>query len=40
VALVALLVVWHMRRPQLHALEGLVFLGSLTIVWLGIELAH
>lgn len=40
VALVAALVVWHMRRPQLHALEGLVFLGSLAIVWLGIDLAH
>lgn len=40
VAVVAGLVVWHMRRPQLHALEGLIFLGSLAIVWLGIDLAH
>lgn len=40
VALVGALVVWHMRRPQLHALEGLIFLGSLAIVWLGIALAH
>ncbi len=40
VAVVAGLVVWHMRRPQLHALEGLIFLGSLAIVWLGIALAH
>ncbi|HEU4703380.1 MAG TPA: hypothetical protein VFS37_12935 [Conexibacter sp.] len=40
VALVGVLVVWHMRRPQLHALEGLIFLGSLAIVWLGLELAH
>lgn len=40
VAAVAALVVWHMRRPQLHALEGLIFLGSLAIVWLGIDLAH
>lgn len=40
VAVVAALVVWHMRRPQLHALEGLIFLGSLAIVWLGIDLAH
>jgi uncharacterized membrane protein len=40
VALVAGLVVWHMRRPQLHALEGLIFLGSLAIVWLGIAIAH
>ena len=40
VALTAVLVVWHMRRPQLHALEGLVFLASLAIVWLGLSLAH
>jgi len=40
VALVGALVVWHMRRPQLHALEGLIFLGSLAIVWLGVSLAH
>jgi uncharacterized membrane protein len=40
VALVGVLVVWHMRRPQLHALEGLIFLGSLVIVWLGLSLAH
>lgn len=40
VALVGVLVVWHMRRPQLHALEGLIFLSSLAIVWLGLTLAH
>jgi uncharacterized membrane protein len=40
VSLVGLLVVWHMRRPQLHALEGLIFLTSLAIVWLGVTLAH
>ncbi|MBS1869506.1 MAG: hypothetical protein JSS99_07575 [Actinobacteria bacterium] len=40
VALVGVLVVWHMRRPQLHALEGLIFLGSLAIVWLGVTIAH
>ncbi len=40
VAIVAALVVWHMRRPQLHALEGLIFLGSLAIVWLGVAIAH
>jgi uncharacterized membrane protein len=40
VAVTAGLVVWHMRRPQLHALEGLIFLASLGIVWLGIVLAH
>ena len=40
VAFTAVLVVWHMRRPHLHALEGLVFLSSLVIVWLGLSLAH
>jgi uncharacterized membrane protein len=40
VALVAVLVVWHMRRPAMHVLEGAVFLLSLVIVWLGLALAH
>ena len=40
VALVAVLVVWHMRRPAMHALEGAIFLLSLAIVWLGLTLAH
>jgi uncharacterized membrane protein len=40
VALVAVLVVWHMRRPTVHALEGAVFVVSLAIVWLGLSLAH
>jgi uncharacterized membrane protein len=39
VAVVAVLVVWHMRRPTMHALEGLIFLGSLAIVWLGLSLS-
>ena len=40
VGTVGALVAWHIRRPQLHALEGAVFLGSLAIVWLGVMLAH
>jgi uncharacterized membrane protein len=40
VAAVAALVVWHIRRPQLHALEGAIFAGSLVVVWLGVSLAH
>jgi uncharacterized membrane protein len=40
VAVVAGLIVWHMRRPQMHALEGAIFLGSLAIAWLGVSLAH
>ena len=40
VALIALLVVWHMRRPKLHALEGAIFLCSLAVVWIGLYLAN
>jgi hypothetical protein len=40
VAVVAGLVVRHMRRPQVHALEGAIFVGSLAIMWLGVSLAH
>lgn len=40
VAAVAALVGWHIRRPQAHALEGAIFVGSLAIVWLGATLAH
>src|SRR5262245_34178711 len=40
VAVVAVLIVWHMRRPTMHALEGAIFLVSLVIVWLGLSLAH
>jgi uncharacterized membrane protein len=40
VAAVAGLIAWHMRRPHLRALDGLIFIGSLAIVWLGVALAH
>jgi len=40
VVTVAALIVWHLRRPGAHAIEGLVFLVSLAIVWLGLALAH
>jgi uncharacterized membrane protein len=40
VVLVGLLIGWHARKPELHALEGLIFLASLAIVWLGIAIAH
>ena len=40
VAAVIGLIVWHMRRPGAHALEGLVFVISIAIVWLGLALAH
>jgi len=40
VAVVGGLVVWHIRRPQNHALEAGIFVLSLVIVWLGLSLAH
>jgi uncharacterized membrane protein len=36
VALVGVLIAAHLRRPQSHVLDGLVFAVSLAIVWLGI----
>jgi uncharacterized membrane protein len=40
VVLAGVLVAWHMRRSDLHALEGAIFVVSLAIVWLGVALAH
>jgi len=40
VALAGLLILWHMRRPQQHWIEGVVFILSLAIVWLGVALSH
>jgi putative copper export protein len=40
VALVGVLVIVHMRRPGDHWIEGVVFVVSLAIVWLGVGLAH
>jgi uncharacterized membrane protein len=40
VVTVVAMIVWHMRRPGAHAIEGVVFLISLAIVWLGLALAH
>jgi uncharacterized membrane protein len=40
VAIVGGLIAWHMRRPELRALDGAIFLASLVIVWLGVTLAH
>jgi uncharacterized membrane protein len=39
VVLVVALTGAHMRRPTWHVLDGLIFLVSLTIVWLGIVVA-
>ncbi len=40
VAAIAVLVLWHMRRPTQHALEGAIFLCSLAVVWIGLYLAN
>ena len=40
VIVVAVLVVWHIRRPQMHVLEAGIFIGSLAIAWFGASLAH
>jgi uncharacterized membrane protein len=40
VALAAVLVLLHTRRPQHHAYEGAIFVTSLVIVGLGVALAH
>lgn len=40
VAVAGLLILWHMRRPNQHWIEGLVFVVSLAIVWLGVAMAH
>jgi uncharacterized membrane protein len=39
VALVALLIVGHMRRPAWHLFDVAIFATSLAIVWLGIVVA-
>jgi uncharacterized membrane protein len=40
VALVAALIMWHLRNGAAHWLQGAIFLVSLVIVWLGLALAH
>ena len=39
VVAVIVLVGVHAKRPAWHALEGLIFVASLAIVWLGLDLA-
>jgi len=40
VAFAALLVGVHIRRPTWHVLDGAIFLVTLAIVWLGVDLAE
>jgi uncharacterized membrane protein len=39
VAVVVLLVLWHLRRPQSHLLDAAILSLSLVIVWLGVRVA-
>jgi len=39
-ALLGVLIVVHMRKPKLHALNAATFLISLVVVWLGVALAN
>jgi len=40
VLLVGVLVLVHMRRPSVRALDAAIFVLSLAIVWLGVALSH
>lgn len=40
VALVLILTAVHMRYPRLHALQGVILVASLVIVWLGLDLTR
>jgi putative copper export protein len=40
VVVAGVLVLLHMKRPGDHWMEGVIFVVSLAIVWLGVSLAH
>jgi putative copper export protein len=40
VGAVVALVVWHIVRPRRPVIDVLILVGSLAIVWLGVDLAH
>ena len=40
VALVLVLTAVHTRFPRLHALQGVILIASLVIVWLGLDLTR
>jgi hypothetical protein len=39
VVLVGALVLLHMQKPELHAIDGAIFLATLAIVWCGVVIA-
>jgi uncharacterized membrane protein SirB2 len=40
VGLVLVLTLVHLRYPRLHPLQATIFVATLAIVWLGLDLAH
>lgn len=40
VALTAALVLLHLRRGQAHVLQAAVFLATLAVVWIGLDLSY
>jgi putative copper export protein len=40
VALVGALIFVHMRKPELHAIDGAIFIVTLAIVWCGVVIAN
>jgi uncharacterized membrane protein len=40
IGILLVLTVAHMRLPRAHALQGAIFLLTLVIVWLGLDLAN
>lgn len=40
VVAIGALLIWHVRRPNRHLLEAIIFLLSLAVVWLGLYLAN
>lgn len=40
VAILGALLIWHIRRTDMHILEAIIFLLSLAVVWLGLYLAN
>jgi uncharacterized membrane protein len=40
VFVVLVLVLWHIRRPTMHALDAAIFVVSLAIIWIGLYLAN
>jgi putative copper export protein len=40
VVVVAALILVHMRKPEIHAIDAAIFLATLAIVWCGVVIAN